>query len=1460
MTFAPGSPPCAYGNTRLDSEDGIDLTVQAISEKGGQRRLVSSPDNRAEGSNLFHLTVRDGKRLGLTLLVAAVSTGLWVVPNRLAFSQQTPNYKIIGPDLAAQGDGEISAIVVEDSDKGEVPLSPGDEVVCQGAVVPVQPGGKIRIPNFAKEVGNRFLVLQVTRLAAGGPAKRTASTVSQHIEVVPVGQAGQGVPTAVAHASEITTPGQPLRVTGQALDKLQKPVLVGQDGTQQQLGESVGSSLQRVYLGPANLPKGNYQFAAQDANGKLCQAPNTSINPTVTITGTQIRRRDQRGQFTVSSNTEGDVLLLGGAPQIRLDNNLVHVTPQSPGKIGFLAVVLGNYTLKSRFLSPEDVPPDPQAPRVDAKPGPVQARYDPATNQTSVSAPVNVVDANGRPLANTPVDVAVAHPGGVEYRRLNTDSHGRANFFQTLPGQVGVSALAAQCYRVLGRAWNKQAPPPEAPKPQQPQPPQPPVPQPPGAPEQAPGGQPPQPPQAPGAPGTKPEQPGVPPTGERPKPPPPPVTPTQPQPEEPHVTPTTTDGHTKECPVTWEILPGPGIELNVVTPKDKEEKPPFKTNEPVPLIVTGSAIDQLLQTCTCKIDGVKICQYQKLFDVEEFPVVDPVRYKWLQALGKGKLLNPTGPANLYQPPDLDVGQSDKATLIVEIDDSRGEESREATFSITTKREDVSSYKRSVKVEIQPRGGKTYTLPPQNCDCQPEAPQWKPEPALSAGTEPKVKVCAGERVILRANAKDEDTLVLKCKGKCGNATSTPTLPDETKYTWTAEKGKFPDYGGPAASNGWNTSVIYRAPEEPGEDTVKVTVKDSREQGRDEPVDLPEIKIEVYKVDLEIENVSPDNKESEGGYVPLNEGDEKLVKITFSKKPAEGKVTLDATAGKDKIKIWENKTKDKQVALPQTYEAAKAPKELWVEGVKVSNRMRDVELVLKSDDPPCQDKVKLTVLKAELDVDTNQDKRSVGGFIVLNPPGGSRTPRKKITVRKVTPRDFDGDVILQSASDKIKMFDASTGGTEMPIDGTKNKFANATLDFYAGKDLFVEGVKPSDSMRDVEMSVDLESHSSDSVVATRADFIKLTLLKARLDVDTNQDKRAVGGLVVLNADGSTTPRRKITVQKVTPEDFDGNVILQSASDKIKIFDASTGGTEISIDGTKNKFANATLARNLFVEGVAGSGAMRDVEISVDVDGLATRADFIKLTVYTVAHETVAAAPANRKRAKVGVGEEVTLTVSPGSADWAVAGDHGAKVVSASGLAATFTAGDRAGASTITGTALGSSFTVEFTVIEPTGAMMERAPGTGIYHRSGTPSVGFLGKPFIQPADVSFQNIKIREKHCAAVTTGYFGHQAGLDHDPDPGGPNDFKAVGSVVAGKGSEFLVVDTVQGADGGKGPPYSDGTFTWHIPWEYRVGAGAPKEFATVDQVKTIDSTGRLTISKGGTSVSKALDDPDSDY
>jgi hypothetical protein len=242
-------------------------------------------------------------------------------------------------------------------------------------------------------------------------------------------------------------------------------------------------------------------------------------------------------------------------------------------------------------------------------------------------------------------------------------------------------------------------------------------------------------------------------------------------------------------------------------------------------------------------------------------------------------------------------------------------------------------------------------------------------------------------------------------------------------------------------------------------------------------------------------------------------------------------------------------------------------------------------------------------------------------------------------------------------------------------------------------------------------------------------------------------------------------------------------------------------------------------------------------------------------TLSSETVATVPADRARTKVGVGEEVLIEVTPpDSVTWSVSEGS---VNPVSGTQTTFKAADRAGTATVKATRPdGGHCALTFTVVEPSAGIVERQPGTGIFHVRGTPSVGFLGDLFLQPADVSFQFVEFCEGAAGAVCTGYFTPQNGQVHPPSVA----WMQVGPVIPGKGSKVLASDTIQGGDGGIGPPYSTGTFTWAIPWQFRVDGGPAKVFTTLNQVKSMDTAGTLTVSKGGASVSKALNDPSSGY
>jgi hypothetical protein len=357
-------------------------------------------------------------------------------------AQQKPDYQIVAPEMVLQGE-EFTARVVQITDKGQAPAPQGTNVFVDGIKLTTDASGKIQLPALLQVSGNQFLFFTVF---AGGEQ----ISLQHHVEVIWLPQE-PGQPPQIAHTGELCPPGGNLRVEGVGLNDLRNTGLKGANTTLP-LNDSVGSSLQRIYPTPADLPKGSYRFVAQDPSGRSLEAPNQTITPTLTLNGTQIRRRGQRGQFVVNSDVEGDVTLSGGEPNIKLDTRQVHVTPAKPATVGFTAQIVGNYDVKALLITPDAQPPA-DAPPADARVG--ELHVESSAGGTAVQAQVTVTDERGQPLANTPVDVALAGAQGLQCSRITTDANGRAAFKSTLPGQAPAGGLGLFCYRVAGHPWSK---------------------------------------------------------------------------------------------------------------------------------------------------------------------------------------------------------------------------------------------------------------------------------------------------------------------------------------------------------------------------------------------------------------------------------------------------------------------------------------------------------------------------------------------------------------------------------------------------------------------------------------------------------------------------------------------------------------------------------------------------------------------------------------------------------------------------------------------------------------------------------------------------------------------------------------------------------------------------------------------------------------------------------------------
>lgn len=230
-------------------------------------------------------------------------------------------------------------------------------------------------------------------------------------------------------------------------------------------------------------------------------------------------------------------------------------------------------------------------------------------------------------------------------------------------------------------------------------------------------------------------------------------------------------------------------------------------------------------------------------------------------------------------------------------------------------------------------------------------------------------------------------------------------------------------------------------------------------------------------------------------------------------------------------------------------------------------------------------------------------------------------------------------------------------------------------------------------------------------------------------------------------------------------------------------------------------------------------------------------------TITSETVVTDPAPRTRTTVGVGEEVDLTHTPGTATWATT----AGTLSATtGVTVRLTAPDTAQRVTVTGDAA----RIEFNVLAPTSVAMDREPGTGVKHTRNFPDSGVQTRVFLGPDTVNFSRVRYRERDVGAATTGtYTCFGPTTPHcGAGVGNPCPDKALtNTVVAGMGTQSVLGDCAYSGHCGGTAPFAPGSLSFSIPYEYSVPPDPFHAITTVAQVHTLAAdASTLTSSKAG--------------
>lgn len=256
-------------------------------------------------------------------------------------------------------------------------------------------------------------------------------------------------------------------------------------------------------------------------------------------------------------------------------------------------------------------------------------------------------------------------------------------------------------------------------------------------------------------------------------------------------------------------------------------------------------------------------------------------------------------------------------------------------------------------------------------------------------------------------------------------------------------------------------------------------------------------------------------------------------------------------------------------------------------------------------------------------------------------------------------------------------------------------------------------------------------------------------------------------------------------------------------------------------------------------------------------------------TIASQTFKSSPVDRTRTKVGVGEEVAITVTGNPATWTLAGGGTISPSTGTQSSVTFTADKVAGSATITATGSGCSCinTITFTVVEPSNFTMRRK-GSTLEHNNPFADCGWTGLVYVHPNDVNFYRVQIRELDSQAVTTGSYNIPllTGTFHGnyPLPSRASSWFALTSHTEPRGSKASLEDHIYSgfpgsAAAGTAPPFNVGEMHFPMTWQWRVRGDATRHnFPGFRQSHRITAPGQCRSSKAGNSETALFSDPTS--
>jgi hypothetical protein len=327
------------------------------------------------------------------------------------------------------------------------------------------------------------------------------------------------------------------------------------------------------------------------------------------------------------------------------------------------------------------------------------------------------------------------------------------------------------------------------------------------------------------------------------------------------------------------------------------------------------------------------------------------------------------------------------------------------------------------------------------------------------------------------------------------------------------------------------------------------------------------------------------------------------------------------------------------------------------------------------------------------------------------------------------------------------------------------------------------------------------------------------------------------------------------------FCGEVTTSPDNEAHKIYIQKNESIIFTAHGSDTVTTSATAGNGAIV---SGGGNSQLITFPESAEGLWTQVTFTvthvvsgttctdaKKFIYDVGvtkvePQAVATVPTNRNRTRIGVGEEVSLSLKPsaGAVDWEVTASKDATISPQNGATTTLTAEDTAATVTVKATKSGRVLAQsQFTIVEPQSE--SAIPPTSIdTFPAGTQGVGMHLEITVAPTDVCFDNVEMIElPGPASNITGYYTQfpASSLAHAPNPSW---------VTLSSDNKWLD----HAAQSGYPSPWSKGAFDWDIPMRWRVVGKTNQKTGVPNRLQRremLGTNGETKMSKLGQSTTR---------